>query len=134
VKYVRLFSYTCSGSFGPICAFYGGIVSQEVFKAITGKYTPIHQYFLADFSEVVEVPPEDEEGWNKFMEGRKSTTDRREGIRRVIGEELLNKLENAKVFMVGSGAIGCELLKNFAMLEIGAGEKGSVVVTDPDHI
>nr|VVW89418.1 unnamed protein product [Nymphaea colorata] len=36
--------------------------------------------------------------------------------------------------MVGSGAIGCELLKNFAMLEIGAGEKGSIVVTDPDHI
>jgi molybdopterin/thiamine biosynthesis adenylyltransferase len=24
--------------------------------------------------------------------------------------------------MIGSGAIGCELLKNFAMLELGAGE------------
>jgi len=36
--------------------------------------------------------------------------------------------------MVGSGAIGCELLKNFAMLEIGAGENGNIVVTDPDHI
>ena len=35
--------------------------------------------------------------------------------------------------MVGSGAIGCELLKNFAMLEVATGE-GTIVVTDPDHI
>jgi molybdopterin/thiamine biosynthesis adenylyltransferase len=116
LKYLRLFSYTCSGNFGPICAFYGGIVSQEVFKAITGKYTPIHQYFLADFSEVLETPPEEEEQWKKFVEGRQPTKDRREGIIRVIGEELLRKLEEARVFMVGSGAIGCELLKNLAML------------------
>ena len=47
VKYVRLFSYTCSGTFGPICALFGGIVTQEAFKAITGKYTPINQYFIA---------------------------------------------------------------------------------------
>lgn len=29
---------------------------------------------------------------------------------------MLAKLEDANVFMIGSGAIGCELLKNFAML------------------
>lgn len=47
----------------------------------------------------------------------------------------MTKLENAKIFMIGSGAIGCELLKNFAMLELGTGsEGGSIVVTDPDHI
>jgi molybdopterin/thiamine biosynthesis adenylyltransferase len=34
--------------------------------------------------------------------------------------------------MVGCGAIGCELLKNFAMLNIGI--KGSLIITDPDHI
>lgn len=47
IDYVKLFSYTCSGTFGPICAFFGGLVAQETFKAITGKYTPIQQYFLA---------------------------------------------------------------------------------------
>jgi len=31
----------------------------------------------------------------------------------------------AKVFMVGAGAIGCELLKNYAMLGIGSGSQGS---------
>ena len=43
-------------------------------------------------------------------------------------------MANVKLFMVGSGAIGCELLKNYAMLGIGSGEKGMIVLTDPDHI
>lgn len=36
--------------------------------------------------------------------------------------------------MVGAGAIGCELLKNYAMLGIGSAAPGSIVLTDPDHI
>lgn len=44
--------------------------------------------------------------------------------------------------MVGAGAIGCELLKNYAMLGIGTGkanpakklQSGSIVLTDPDVI
>jgi hypothetical protein len=48
--FVELFSYTCEGNFGAISAFLGGVVSQEAFKAITGKYTPINQYFMVDFS------------------------------------------------------------------------------------
>jgi len=43
--------------------------------------------------------------------------------------------------MVGAGAIGCELLKNYAMLGVGVGKKteknavsGSIVLTDPDII
>lgn len=36
--------------------------------------------------------------------------------------------------MIGCGAIGCELLKNFAMLNIGASGVGSITITDPDHI
>ena len=87
-----MFSIACSGHFGPICALYGGVASQEVFKSITGKYTPINQFFLSDFSEVVEDLPEDEEGWQVFIEDRKSNEDRREGIKRVIGNSLLTKL------------------------------------------
>lgn len=34
--------------------------------------------------------------------------------------------------MVGAGAIGCELLKNFAML--GLGSQGQITITDPDVI
>lgn len=38
------------------------------------------------------------------------------------------------VSQVGAGAIGCELLKNFAMIGLGCGEGGAVIVTDMDTI
>lgn len=36
--------------------------------------------------------------------------------------------------MVGAGALGCEQLKNFAMMGLATGEEGSVYVTDDDLI
>lgn len=39
-----------------------------------------------------------------------------------------------RFFVVGAGAIGCEHLKNFAMMGIGAGEDGEIIVTDMDLI
>ena len=39
-----------------------------------------------------------------------------------------------RFFIVGAGAIGCEYLKNFAMMGIGAGAKGEVIITDMDLI
>lgn len=35
---------------------------------------------------------------------------------------------------VGAGAIGCELLKNFAMVGLGCGPDGCITVTDMDTI
>lgn len=35
---------------------------------------------------------------------------------------------------VGAGAIGCELLKNFALMGLGASEDGHITVTDMDFI
>lgn len=36
--------------------------------------------------------------------------------------------------MIGAGAIGCELLKNYAMLDLGTGPQGMITLTDPDVI
>lgn len=36
--------------------------------------------------------------------------------------------------MVGCGALGCEFLKNFALMGVAAGDKGLVTVTDNDRI
>ena len=48
----------------------------------------------------------------------------------------MDKVKNSNVFMVGAGAIGCELLKNFALLGLGCDQAagGSVTVTDMDMI
>lgn len=50
----------------------------------------------------------------------------------IVGQQGAEKIEELKTFVIGAGAIGCELLKNFAMTNMGA--KGEIVVTDPDHI
>ena len=52
----------------------------------------------------------------------------------VFGRAFQKKLESLRYFIVGAGAIGCELLKNFAMIGVGAGEGGQVYVTDMDLI
>lgn len=37
-----------------------------------------------------------------------------------------------RLFLVGAGAIGCEMLKNWALMGVSCGEKGSICVTDMD--
>uniref|UniRef100_A0A671UIB1 Ubiquitin-like modifier-activating enzyme 6 n=1 Tax=Sparus aurata TaxID=8175 RepID=A0A671UIB1_SPAAU len=78
---VRCLSRTARGTLPPLAAAVGGLASQEVLKAITGKFAPLQQW-------------------------------------------------------VGCGAIGCEMLKNFALLGVGlAKSSGEVVcITDPDLI
>jgi len=46
----------------------------------------------------------------------------------------MSNVHNCKLFMIGAGAIGCELLKNYAMLGLGSGKEGSIILTDPDVI
>jgi molybdopterin/thiamine biosynthesis adenylyltransferase len=38
----------------------------------------------------------------------------------VVGKDGADKIEHLKTFIIGAGAIGCELLKNFAMINMGA--------------
>ncbi|CAN0263383.1 unnamed protein product, partial [Ectocarpus fasciculatus] len=46
-------------------------------------------------------------------------------------QDLLGK---QKLFLVGAGAIGCEMLKNWAMMGVGCDGDGQVHVTDMDNI
>ena len=48
---------------------------------------------------------------------------RYDGLRIVVGQNVLDSLSYARLFMVGAGAIGCELLKNYAMIGVGTGKK-----------
>ena len=42
------FASTCSGEINPMCAMFGGIIGQEVVKAISGKFGPITQWLYFD--------------------------------------------------------------------------------------
>jgi molybdopterin/thiamine biosynthesis adenylyltransferase len=48
-----------------------------------------------------------------------------------INAKALTKLN---LFMVGAGALGCELIKAFALMGIGCSNEGKIHVTDNDNI
>uniref|UniRef100_A0A8C9ZSX2 E1 ubiquitin-activating enzyme n=1 Tax=Sander lucioperca TaxID=283035 RepID=A0A8C9ZSX2_SANLU len=120
---VRSLSYTAQGDLAPINAFIGGLAAQEVIKACSRKFTPLQQWLYFD---ALECLPEDED--------HLAECTRYDGQIAVFGSAFQEKLEMQKYFLVGAGAIGCELLKNFALIGLSAGEEGHITVTDMDFI
>jgi ubiquitin-activating enzyme E1 len=45
--------------------------------------------------------------------------NRYDGLRIILGKPIFDKHSNNNLFMVGAGAIGCKLLKIYAILGIG---------------
>uniref|UniRef100_A0A673KPW9 Ubiquitin-like modifier-activating enzyme 6 n=1 Tax=Sinocyclocheilus rhinocerous TaxID=307959 RepID=A0A673KPW9_9TELE len=126
---VRSVSCCARGCLSPLAAAVGGIASQEVLKALTGKFSPLQQWFYLDAIEVIQplqsLPAEE------FA----PRGDRYDALRACIGESLCLKLHKFQVFMVGCGAIGCEMLKNMALMGVGLSRcSGEICITDPDLI
>lgn len=67
--FASAFLGTRKASINPISAFVGGVVSQEIVKAITKKFMPIKQEFYFDALELYEQPPIDIE--NAVKPGQK---------------------------------------------------------------
>lgn len=126
---LEIFSKTCDGDLCPINAVIGGISAQEVMKACSGKFMPIKQFFNFD---AIECLPEDLSSLTE--EECQSTGSRYDSQVAVFGANFQEKLGNLRYFIVGAGAIGCELLKNFGMMGVGSGKDGELVVTDMDLI
>ncbi|XP_053298455.1 ubiquitin-like modifier-activating enzyme 1 isoform X2 [Pleuronectes platessa] len=126
---VRNLSYTARGDLAPLNAFIGGLAAQEVIKACSGKFTPLQQWLYFDALEC--LPQEESQPAVSFFSTKGTRYD---GQIAVFGSAYQEKLERQKYFLVGAGAIGSELLKNFALMGLGAGEKGQITVTDMDFI
>ena len=109
----------------PICAFLGGIVAQEIVK-LTGKYTPINQWLWFDFYETVANLPDNTD--------RTVNGTRYDDQIAIYGNEIQKKLNASNIFMIGAGALGCEFLKNFALMGIAVNTDKKVTVTDNDSI
>ena len=123
--------------FPPLCAYLGGFAAQEVIKAITNKYSPINQIVYQDCLELIpdiNVQSKDTIKQSIKKIGFKRNKNRLDGLQVILGKDLLNKLINMKCLIVGAGAIGCELIKNFSMLNVGTANKGCIYITDPDII
>lgn len=123
---VKEFAFCSSAVLNPMAALFGGLVGQEVIKAATGKFHPIfQQMFLDSFESLPEQAPPAAE--------RQPVGSRYDHQLVTFGARTQQKLGELTTFLVGSGALGCEFLKNFAMMGVACGG-GSVTVTDDDVI
>lgn len=111
----------------PMCAALGGIVGQEVLKACSGKFSPINGFFFLDADETLpdDLLPADQVA---------PQNSRYDSQIAVFGKDMQEKICDLNYFIIGAGAIGCEMLKNWALMGVGCGEKGLIHVTDMDRI
>lgn len=127
-KLIKELSYQARGDLSPIAAFFGGMAAQEVLKSVSGKFHPIVQFLYFDSLESLPTSV------TRSEEQCAPINSRYDGQIAVLGKEYQEKLGNVKEFLVGAGAIGCEMLKNWAMMGLGVGPKGKIWVTDNDQI
>ncbi|EIM88494.1 ubiquitin activating enzyme [Stereum hirsutum FP-91666 SS1] len=126
-KILTELSYQAVGNISPIIAVFGGFVAQEVLKACSAKFHPMiqHMYFDSLESMPADVPTEAD---------CQPLQSRYDAQIAVFGKTFQRKIENHRQFLVGAGAIGCEMLKNWSMMGLGSGAEGIIHVTDLDTI
>ena len=126
-KVLTELSYQASGNLAPVNAVIGGLVAQEVLKACSAKFHPIIQFTYFDSLESLPstLPSEAD---------CQPTGSRYDGQIAVFGTTFQETIFNYRQFLVGAGAIGCEMLKNWSLIGLGSGPKGAIYVTDLDTI
>jgi len=127
-KIIKELSYQARGDLSPMAAFFGGLAAQEVLKSVSGKFHPVKQWLYFDSLESLPTST------TRSEEQCKPLGTRYDGQIAVFGKEYQDKLSNVKQFLVGAGAIGCEMLKNWAMIGLATGPDGQISVTDMDQI
>merc|ERR1712038_1108162 len=130
-KAERILKHLASGSnaiLSPMCAALGGIVGQEVLKACAGKFTPIKGFLYFDADETL---PDDLLPSEEVTPSGKSRYDSQIAV---FGKAMQSRILDQKQFLVGAGAIGCEMLKNWALMGVGCGSEGQIYITDMDRI
>eukprot|EP00923_Selenidium_pygospionis_P020994 GHVN01036214.1.p1 GENE.GHVN01036214.1~~GHVN01036214.1.p1 ORF type:complete len:325 (-),score=68.78 GHVN01036214.1:85-1059(-) len=102
----------------PMAAAVGGIAAEEAIKAATGTFTPLQQVMAFECIDSVPVP------WPSAEQARERGS-RYDSQICVVGETIHRALQDMTVFIVGAGAIGCEVLKNLALMGVGtSGTRG----------
>lgn len=127
---LRELSFQATGDIPGLVAFFGGLIAQEVLKCCSSKFGPIKQWLYFDSLE--SLPSK--EDYPRTAETTKPLGTRYDGQIAVFGAKYQEEITNLSVFLVGSGAIGCEMLKNWAMMGLGSGPNGKIIITDNDSI
>ena len=108
-----------------LCSFLGGFVAQEAIK-FTGLYSPLNQCFWIDIYDETII--------NLSKANRTLKNSRYDDLIAIYGQEIIEKLHNSNVFLIGAGAVGCEYLKILSLIGVATGKNSKVTVTDNDCI
>lgn len=104
-------------------SFIGGAAAQEVLKFV-GKYTPLNQWLFYEATATLPNP----------MEKYKKVESRYADYVAIYGEKIMKDISEMKIFMIGAGALGCELIKGFSLMGACCGDGGHLDCTDNDLI
>ena len=108
-----------------LCSFLGGMAAQEAIK-FTGLYCPLNQWFWIDIYDETII--------NLKNIDRTILNSRYDDLISIYGRELVEKLHNCNMFLVGAGAVGCEYLKILSLMGVSTKNNCKVTVTDNDCI
>lgn len=114
----ELNKYTCNIPFFLLESIIGGILAHEVIK-ITGKYEPLNQEIFFDLSNLRG------ETFYKSFQNINS---------QILDKDIIKRIKKTNIFMVGCGALGCELSKNLGMMGFCSSKTGLLTLTDMDKI
>ncbi len=109
---VHAFARGARGGLIGMTSLIGGIAAQEALKACSGLFIPFQQFLYIDSMDALPEP------LPTTIECA-ARGDRYDGQRAVIGDTAQCMLMNRTGFIVGAGAIGCELLKCLALAGFG---------------
>lgn len=123
----RKFCFTLRGDLLPVSSIIGGIVSHEVLKVLSHKYIPITQWYYMDYLDL--IGDEEITSHTDYTCRNYKTKTKYDGLVNIFGKKFLETIQNTVPFVIGSGAIGCELVKNLGMMGV-----KKIYLTDPDHI
>jgi ubiquitin-activating enzyme E1 len=122
----KKFCFTARGSLLPIVSIISGLACQEVLKALGKKYTPIKQWYYLDSTDLI---ADNELEFDGYQNTNYKNKTKYEGVVNILGKDLLAKIQKTKPFVIGAGAIGCELIKLLGMLGL-----KNMFLTDMDSI
>lgn len=118
------------GDLNPVACFIGGMASQEALKLCSGKFTPIQQWLYYDARELLTIHHSSSpSSAAATVSSAPPSPSRYDGQLAVLSRDFQTYLGHQRVFIVGAGALGCELIKNAALMGV-----GGISITDMDTV
>lgn len=124
-----------AGELAPLASIVGGLLAQESIKAICHYQGPIDQWLFFDYMHLFAATKNDAEAepvfvWPTEADCQSKEENRYSSYISVFGTAAVEALQQSRHLLFGAGSIGSEVLKNFALLGIGAAKGGEITIVD----